>query len=40
MIAIKSVLFVSGWIITAQIGLLAMALYGVVLVVGIARGKV
>jgi len=31
MTAIKSISFVAGWIITASIGLWAMALYGVVI---------
>ena len=30
MIATKSISFVAGWIITAQIGLLAMVAYGII----------
>jgi len=36
--AMKSLLFISGWIITAQIGLWAMALYGAILAIGIVGG--
>jgi len=37
MTAIKSITFIAGWIITASIGLWAMALYGAVIAVGIGR---
>lgn len=40
MTAIKSIAFCLGWIITASIGLWAMALYGAVLAIGIAKEKV
>lgn len=36
--AAKSLLFISGWIITASIGLWAMALYGAILAIGIVGG--
>ena len=37
--ALKSIAFVSGWIITAQIGLWAIVAYGIIIVV-IIGGKV
>jgi hypothetical protein len=37
MTAIKSISFVAGWIITASIGIWAMALYGAVIALGIGR---
>jgi len=37
MTAIKSIGFCVGWIITASIGLWAMALYGAIIAVGIGR---
>jgi len=37
MTAIKSITFIAGWIITASIGLWAMALYGAIIAVGIGR---
>ena len=36
--AAKSLLFISGWMVTAQIGLWAMALYGAILAIGIIGG--
>lgn len=37
MTAIKSISFCVGWIITAYVGLWAMALYGAIIAVGIGR---